>query len=180
MNYSEIFLLAVALSIDACLVSFAYGTNTKLNKIKNSLKLAVTTGLFQGFMPVIGYIFADKIKTFISPYSKYIVFMIFMYLGVTFILSSLKKESVKNKPNLGFNTLMVIGIATSIDAFSAGITLLLTNSPIILSILLIGVVTFIDSLFGFWSAYSLKQFNKKGFEISGGVIMIFLAVKALF
>ncbi len=178
MNYTDIFLLAVALSVDACIVSFSYGLCITTKKRLSSFLLAITTGIFQAVMPILGYLFADVIKTFIEPYSKWIVFLIFMYLGVTFIIESMKNEPAK-KLCVTVPALFLVGVATSIDAFSAGITLLLTGSPLLSSVLLIGLITFIDSLIGFWSAYGLKLFNKRLFEIAGGVILIFLAVKSL-
>lgn len=178
MSSIEILILAFALSIDACVVSFSYGLCTQSRKRLTALALAVTTGFFQAFMPVIGYFFTNSIKNFIQPYAKWIVFIIFAYLGITFI-----KEAFKNEENkalcVDFKTLMLIGIATSIDAFSAGITLSLTDSPLIFSIIAIGAVTFANSFFGFAGGFCLKRFNSKALEITGGVLLIALAAKSL-
>lgn len=178
MSHIEILILAFALSIDACVVSFSYGLCTQNNKRFTALALAVTTGFFQAFMPILGYYFTNAIKTFIQPYAKWIVFIIFMYLGITFI-----KEAFKNEENkalcVDFKTLMFIGIATSIDAFSAGITLSLTESPLIFSIVAIGVITFINSIFGFAGGFCLKRFGSKALEILGGALLIFLAINSL-
>jgi len=179
MSYSEILLLAIALSIDACVVSFSYGLCIECRKRVSSLAIASTTGFFQALMPVAGYFFADMVKVFIEPYSKFIVFIIFMYLGITFILDGLK-NNVPKKLCVSLKSLFLIGIATSIDAFSAGISISLTNTPIKLSALTIGFVTFINSILGYWAGYSLKIFKTKYLEITGGLILIFLAVKNLF
>ena len=77
MTYLEIFLLALALSVDACVVSFSYGISFDKNRLKNSLLLALFTGIFQGLMPCIGYYLATFIRSSITPYAKYIVFTIF-------------------------------------------------------------------------------------------------------
>lgn len=178
MSNIEILILAFALSIDACVVSFSYGLCTGVRKRLTALALAVTTGVFQALMPVIGFYFTNAIKNFIQPYAKWIVFVIFIYLGITFI-----KEAFCGNENkelcVDLKTLLLIGIATSIDAFSAGITLSLTNSPIIFSAIMIGVITFANSIFGFSSGYCLKHFNSKALEILGGVLLIALAVKSL-
>ncbi|MCM1264979.1 MAG: manganese efflux pump [Candidatus Gastranaerophilales bacterium] len=176
MSYSEIILLALALSIDACVVSFSYGLCTERRKRLTSLALAITTGFFQAFMPVIAYFFTDMVKNFIQPYSKYIVFIIFMYLGITFIKESFQKDNDK-KLCVSIKTLLLIGIATSIDAFSAGISLSLTNTPILFSASAIGIITFANSLFGYWSGCYLKIFNPQILEIIGGLTLIGLAVK---
>ncbi len=179
MNFSELILLAFALSIDACVVAFSYGLCIENKKKLSSLALATSTGFFQAFMPVIGYFFTDLVKTFIEPYSRFIVFIIFAYLGYTFIKEGLTKEKPK-KLCVSLKALFLIGIATSIDAFSAGISLSLTNTSIKLSALLIGVITFINTLIGYWSGYGLKVFNPKYLQILGGLILIGLAIKNLF
>lgn len=89
MSYISIILLAIALSIDACVVSFSYGLAFTENRFKNAIRLAACTGLFQGLMPVIGYYLTGFVKSFIEPYAGFIVFAIFTYLGV-------KKKRKKN------------------------------------------------------------------------------------
>ena len=81
---------------------------------------------------------------------------------------------------VSLKALFLIGIATSIDAFSAGISLSLTNTSIKLSALLIGAITFINTLIGYWSGYGLKVFNPKYLQILVGLILIGLAIKNLF
>ena len=179
MNCTEIFLLAVALSIDAFIVSFSYGLCIEYRKRLSSAALAVTTGAFQALMPVLGFHLANAVKIYILPYSKFIVFIIFMYLGLTFI----KEASKDNQPKrlcVSLKSLLLIGIATSIDAFSAGISLFLTNSPLMFSVLTIGFVTFAGSIIGYWCGYGLKVFKTKYLEILGGVILVSLAIKNLF
>jgi putative Mn2+ efflux pump MntP len=178
MSNIEILILAFALSIDACVVSFSYGLCSYTKKRLIGLSLAITTGFFQMLMPVIGFFFTNIIKTYIQPYAKWIVFIIFAYLGMTFIKESFK-EDVAKKPCLHLTTLFCIGIATSIDAFSAGITISLTNTPLIFSIIAIGFVTFLNSIFGFISGYLLKHFNSQALEIISGVLLIALAIKSI-
>lgn len=177
MSYFEIILLAFALSIDACVVSFTYGLCFNTQRLKNALLLALFTGLFQALMPIFGYYLTELIKNFIAPYSSLIVFIIFMYLGLKFIVEAFQE---KKKPLcIGLLCLLFIGIATSIDAFSAGISLSLYGNRIFKPALLIGVVTFINSLIGFWLGGSLKNMPSKILEIMGGSILILLAIKAI-
>ena len=178
MSNIELLILAFALSVDACVVSFSYGLTTDKSKRVTAFALAFTTGVFQAIMPVLGYEFTNLIKVFILPYSKWIVFIIFAYLGFTIIKEAFNKEN-EEKAILTLRTLILIGIATSIDAFSAGITLSLTNTPLLLSAVTIGIVTFINSFLGFSSGFCLKKFNSKGMEILGGVLLIALAIKSL-
>lgn len=178
MNWFDVLLLAFALSIDACVVSFSYGIKGCCkNILKSSLLLAIFTGLFQGLMPLLGGICTDCVRYYIEPYAKWIIFIIFLYLGINFIKESFGgKEDVKD---LTYPTLFLIAIATSIDAFSAGISLSLKLNSIILPVILIGLVTFINSLIGFFSGKTFKQFNPKCLEILGGLILIALAIKVV-
>lgn len=178
MNCFEIIILAFALSIDACVVSFSYGLCTEEQHRHNALALATTTGFFQGFMPVLGFLFTDLIRTFIEPYSKWIVFLIFMYLGITFIKEFFQQDRPQ-KICINPQTLFMIGIATSIDAFSAGFSLSLTSSPMKFSVISIGIVTFINSLIGYYTGNKLKIFKPYILEIIGGVILIILALRAI-
>ena len=178
MTYLEIFLLALALSVDACVVSFTYGLSFKEERIKNALLLACFTGIFQGVMPAIGYYLTNFVKTMIAPYASLIVFTIFIFLGIKFIKEAFDKN--KNKPCcISITCLLLIGIATSIDAFSAGISLALYGNLIFKPALLIIIITFINSLLGFSLGGILKNFPSKWLEIIAGMVLIGLGIKAI-
>lgn len=179
MSYLSIFILALALSIDACVVSFSYGLKFNENKIKNALKLSLFTGFFQGLMPVIGYFLTNFVKTYIEPYADIIVFLIFTYLGIKFIKEANEKKT-DSTFSIDFKTLLLIGIATSIDAFSAGISLSLYGNKILKPAILIGLVTFINSNSGYFIGNKLKRFPAKFLEIFAGILLIVLGIKALF
>ena len=178
MSYIEIFLLAFALSIDACVVSFSYGLVYEKERYKNSFMLAFVTGFFQFLMPIVAYHLTFFVKSYINPYSGLIVFLIFTFLGIKFI-----KEAFVGRPNLSdcidFKCLILLGIATSIDAFSAGISLSLFGNRILKPALLIGLVTFINSLVGFWIGGKLRNIPTRALEITAGLLLISLGVKAL-
>ena len=177
MSYVEIILLAVALSIDVLIVSFSYGLCIEKRRRISALILASTTGLFHAFMPVLGHFFTSIIRTYIQPYSDWVVFLIFVYLGSTFIIEAIKEETPK-KLCLNLKSLILIGIATSIDVFSAGISLSLTSSPMKFAVITLGVITFINSLIGFSLGYKMKVFKSRWLEMLGGVILICLAIKS--
>lgn len=179
MNYVDIVLLAFALSIDVLIVSFSYGLCIEKNRRYSALLLAATTGIFHATMPILGHLFTDLIRGYIQPYSKWIVFVIFMYLGITFIIESLRGEAHKHTC-IDVKSLFLIGIATSIDVFSAGISLSLTLSPMKFAIITIGIITFINSLAGYVLGYKLKIFKSNYLEIFGGIILLGLAIKTLF
>jgi len=181
MTYLDIFVLAIALSIDACVVSFSNGLIFTHNTRKNSLILAFSVGFFQFLMPIIGGSLAGSVSKYVEPYDHWIVFIIFVLLGLNFIREAFKKEEEKEKLvcYLCLKYILLVSVATSIDALAAGATLAFSGTAILLPAIIIGVVTFINSLLGFWSGYFFKKFPTKNLEISGGLILMLLAFKVL-
>lgn len=178
MSLVEIFLLAIALGIDCCVVSFSQGLIFKSQRVKNSLFLALTMGIFQGLMPCIGYTGADVIHKYVDTFSDLIVFTIFLILGIKFIAEAFQPKE-DEICCIGFKCLMGMGIATSIDALVAGGSLNFSRTPLVEPAMIIGAASFIMSLAGFWSGNLIKNFPSKYLEISGGIILILLAIKAV-
>ena len=179
MSLITIILLAVALSIDACVVSFAHGLVLPDKRVRNSLMLALFTGVAQGIMPTIGYFSTQIVYKYVAPASKWLVFAIFLYLGIKFIQEAFEKD--KEIPLcLSLQCLFMIAIATSIDALAAGVSISLTKTPILFPACLIACTTFMFALFGYWSGCCLKKFSTKYLEIFAGLVLIALALKSLF
>lgn len=132
MNLIDLILLAIALGIDCLVVSFSQGLIFNTNRLKSSLQLALVMGVFQGGMPLIGYVGTDYMYKFVLPYSKWIVFGIFLVLGLKFILESFqtKKEEIQC---IGLKCLIGLGVATSIDALVSGSTLRLTETNLLVA-----------------------------------------------
>jgi putative Mn2+ efflux pump MntP len=144
--------------------------------------LASFTGIFQGLMPVISYFMTNFVRVYIQPYSDLIVFLIFSYLGFKFIIEAYQKTGIEKQDNLciDIKCLFLIGIATSIDAFSAGITLSLYGNHILKPAFLIAIITFINSNVGFFAGGKLKHLPAKNLEIFAGILLLILAAKAIF
>jgi len=182
MTYLDIFVLAIALSIDACVVSFSNGLIFTHNKKKNSIILAFSVGFFQFIMPLIGANLAGLINKYVEPYAPWIVFAIFVILGLNFIKEAFNKDDDEKEKlvcYLCFKYILLVSVATSIDALAAGASLAFSGTAVLLPAIIIGVVTFVNSLLGFWSGYFFKKFPTKNLEISGGLILILLAFKVL-
>lgn len=179
MTLIDIILLAIALGIDCFVVSFSQGLIFKNNRFKNSFNLALVMGFFQGFMPVIGYVGTNSLYKLIVPFSKWIVFGIFLTLGLKFIVDSFAPKE-EQAQCIGWKCLCGLGIATSIDALVSGATIRLTGTSLALSVSLIGLASFLMSISGFWSGNFIKNIPSKYLEITGGVILILLAIKSLF
>lgn len=181
MSIIDILILAIALSIDACVVSFSNGLIFTQNKKANSLMLACSVGFFQFLMPVIGFFLAQSVNKYIEPYDHWIVFGIFILLGVKCIYDAFKTTKEEElKCYLCFKYILLVSIATSIDALGAGVSIAFTGIKIWFPAIVIGVVTFINSLIGYWSGYLFKKFPARNLEITGGIILVLLAFKILF
>lgn len=181
MSYLDIFILAIALSIDACVVSFSNGLIFTHNQKKNSLILAFSVGFFQFLMPLIGGSFTGLVSKYVEPYSAWLVFAIFTILGLKFIKDAFKeKTQEKLICYFCFSYILTVSLATSIDALAAGVSMALFGIKILIPAIIIGIVTFINSLLGFWAGNFFKKFPTKNLEISGGIILILLAFKVLF
>lgn len=180
MSAIEIILLAIALGVDCCVVSFSQGLVVKEEKELNSLKFAFTMGLFQALMPAIGYLFAFLISSLVSNYTHLLIFAIFLILGINCIIESFVEETEEKNNCIDAKCLLLLGVATSIDALGAGASLSFSETTLALPALVIGAVSFVMSLSGFWFSEFFKNFPSKFMEVTGGLILIALAVKALF
>lgn len=178
LSLIEIIALAVAMGIDCMVVSFSQGLVLNSNRLKNSLALALTMGLCQGIMPCFGYLGTEMVSRYVAPYSKWLVFAIFMTLGVKFIYEAFQQKDAK-VCCIDFKCLMLMGIATSIDAFASGITLKLTHTPLLLSTVIIGLMSWWMSVKGFWLAVFFQKLPSKFLEITGGTILVIMAIRAI-
>lgn len=179
MNFIDLILLGLALGMDCFVVSFSQGLIFKSEKVKNSFKLALTMGLFQGVMPVIGYIGTNSLYKYVVPYSKWIVFGIFLLLGLKFIVESFQPKE-KEVQCIGLKCLLGLGLATSIDALVSGASIRLTQTSLLISVMIIGIASFLMSIGGFYSGNFIKNIPSKYLEITGGLILVALAIKSLF
>lgn len=180
MSFIEIILLAIALGVDCCVVSFSQGLIINEERELNSLKLAVTMGIFQALMPAIGYLFAFLIFGLVKDFSHLLVFVIFLILGINFITEAFMVDTEEKNSCIDFKCLMMLGLATSIDALGAGASLSFSETSLFGPMIVIGAVSFVMSIFGFWFSAFFQKLPSKVMEICGGVILVGLAVKSLF
>ncbi len=175
----EVLLLAVALSMDAFAVSIGLGVKQKVN-IKNlALKAGVFFGIFQALMPLIGYLGGVGLKEYIGGYDSIIAFVLLLLIGAKMIYEALG-ENVEDEISLISNkVLLTLAVATSIDAMAAGFTLHLFDLDPVLSLFIIGLTTFIISIFGVYVGSKGGEKYESKAEILGGVILILIGIKVL-
>ena len=182
MGLGELALLAVGLSMDAFAVSVCKGLAMKHATLKSELTCGVWFGGFQGLMPLIGYflgtLFAEAIQTF----DHWIAFILLGFIGANMIKEALSKEEEKDEENnsFAFKTMLVLAVATSIDAMTVGIMFgLLPGVNIVWAVSFIGITTFIFSAAGLkvGNVFGLKYKSKA--EFAGGLILILMGIKIL-
>ncbi len=178
-SYIQIFIIAVSLAMDALSVSIAGGLKSQTARTKNALKVAAFFGGFQALMPLIGWLVGELLAGFVSQYAHWIAFLLLTILGIKMIKESFENESGLTNNILDNKTLTLLAIATSIDALIVGITLSLLQTPIIISVTIIGLVTFILCFLGFQFGTLLGEKFGKRVEIFGGIVLIHIGFKIL-
>lgn len=180
MSFIEILLVAIGLAADAFAVSVSVGSSGIVSDKRSSIRLSFHLGLFQFLMPIIGWYAGSKFSFFIKEFDHWIAFFILFYIGAKMIIEGRKGEEEKIQKNLTKGMSMVIvSIATSIDALAMGLSLAFLNITIFYPSVVIGIVTFILAVIGFEAGAKLKGHFGKGVEIFGGVVLIGVGVKIL-
>lgn len=180
MSIFELFLLAVGLSMDAFAVSVCKGLSVKTLKPKHALLAGLYFGGFQALMPVIGYFAGSYFADIISSYDHWIVFLLLLLIGGNMIKEALDKEEENLNDSFDFKTMLLLAIATSIDALAVGVSFAFLKVNIVYAAAFIGVITFILSAVGikigniFGTRYRAKA------ELAGGIILILIGLKVLF
>lgn len=178
MSLPEILLIAVGLAMDALAVSLGVGTTPFANSARPRFRLAWHFGLFQALMPVLGWLVGSTVARFIAPVDHWIALGLLAFVGLRMIRSGLSAdvESHQTDPSRG-GTLVMLAVATSIDAFAVGLSLAMLRVPIVYPALVIGVVTGGLSLIGLLLGNRLgKKFGKR-MEIVGGIILIAIGIR---
>ncbi len=182
MIYIEIFLIAIVLSLDAFAVSVCKGLQITKQNITSAVVVGLYFGAFQALMPFLGFYLGESLEGFMDVYSSYISFIILVLLGINMLREALKDiEDDENSSNpLGFTTMLIAAIATSIDAFAVGIVFKYNyTTSIFLVISIIGCTTFLISVLGVRLGYLFTRTFRKKATIIGGLILISLGFKFL-
>jgi len=180
MNIISIIFIAFGLAMDAFAVSITSGITIKSLKINNALKIAAFFGLFQAIMPIIGWLAGLSFREIISDVDHWIAFGLLFLIGCKMIYESSKMEVDNNKINpLNLYVLLMLSIATSIDALAIGLTLSFLNVSIILPSIIIGTITFLLSVIGVYFGNKFGHYFERKIEMVGGFILIGIGIKIL-
>jgi putative Mn2+ efflux pump MntP len=179
MSLLEIILIAVGLAMDAFAVSVGAGTLASMKDFRSTVRLAFHFGLFQFLMPVAGWFLGSSIQDYVESVDHWIAFVLLSYIGIKMIYESFRKEeSQKENPSKG-RTLIILSVATSIDALIVGFTLAMLDVNIWYPSIMIGVITAGLSFLGIWIGKKLGMKLGKVMEVVGGLILIAMGLKIL-
>lgn len=178
MGIVELFVLAVGLSMDAFAVSICKGLSLGKIEVKHMCIAGAWFGGFQALMPLIGYFLGSFFADMITHYAHYIAFALLLFLGGKMVKEAFGKEE-KLDSSMALGSMLLLAVATSIDALAVGVTFAFLKVSIIPAVSFIGIVTFIFSAVGvkIGSLFGMKYKSKA--EICGGVILILVGIKIL-
>ena len=177
MGFWELFILAVGLSMDAFAVSVCKGLSLRKIKAKHMCLAGIWFGGFQALMPLVGYFLGSFFADVITKYSHWIAFALLAFLGAKMIKESFESEELDD--NMGWKTMLVLAVATSIDASAVGVTFAFLDVNILFAVIVIGVTTFAFSAAGVKIGSVFGEKYKSKAEIAGGIILILIGLKIL-
>lgn len=174
-----ILLVAIGLAMDSFSVSITRGFySSKAILPIEALKTGFFFGLFQAVMPLIGWVVGLSVIDFISGFDHWIAFGLLSLIGVRMIYESVSKESKQLVSSSGIKVLLLLSIATSIDALAVGLSLSFLETSIITPIIMIGIITFSLSFLGVFMGKKFGNYFEK-IGILGGIILIVIAMRIL-
>ena len=181
MTFFELFLIGIGLSMDAFAVSICKGLSMQKIDKKYTLCIGLFFGGFQALMPLTGYLLGSQFSGYIERFDHWIAFVLLALIGFNMIKESREEEEEEEKPYTGvnFKELLILAVATSIDALAVGVTFAFLQVEIVPAIIIIGSVTFVISAAGVFIGNIFGSKYKSRAELAGGIILILLGIKIL-
>ena len=178
MGIISILLIAVGLAMDSLAVSISGGIVMRPFCMRQSLRLALTMGIFQGGMTLLGWLMGVSFSSYITAFDHWIAFILLGFLGGKMIYESFGEEETTIS-SFSTKTLLTLGVATSIDALAVGVSMAFLRTSIYFPAFIIGFVTLALSLIGVISGYRFGKIKGINVELFGGIILIAIGVKIL-
>ena len=178
MSIWDLFILAVGLSMDAFAVSVCKGLSLGKIKPKHMCIAGAWFGGFQALMPLIGYFLGSFFAEMIEKYDHWVAFVLLAIIGGNMIKESFDKDE-KVDSSMDVKSMLLLAIATSIDALAVGVTFAFLQVQIVPAVSFIGVITFIFSAVGvkIGSLFGTKYKSKA--ELFGGIVLVLIGIKIL-
>lgn len=172
-------LIAVGLAMDSFSVSIANGLTRNNVPVTHALKIGVFFGFFQAIMPVIGWLAGANILEIIAGVDHWVAFGLLSFIGCRMIYESIQKDAKKVLGSLSLSVLLILSLATSIDALAVGLSLSFLQVSIVAPAIATGIITFSLSFVGMYLGSRFGRFLKNKIEVLGGVILIIIGINIL-
>ncbi len=178
MNILELFIIAVGLSMDAFAVSICKGLSVQKLKPKHMLLVGVYFGGFQALMPLLGYLLGKQFEWLITSVDHWIAFGLLVLIGANMIKESFDKSDEVND-SFSVKSMLLLAVATSIDALAVGVTFAFLDVQIVPAIAIIGTTTFVLSVIGIKVGNVFGAKFKSKAELAGGIVLVLMGIKIL-
>ncbi|CAM4165338.1 manganese efflux pump MntP family protein [Pseudoalteromonas byunsanensis] len=175
----EVMVLAIALSMDAFAVSIGLGAKETKHTSMLAFKSASYFGIFQAVMPLAGYLGGKGVLGWVQSYAHWIAFVLLLLIGAKMLYEAISEGIEEDITQITHRVMLMLAIATSIDAMAAGFTLTLLQVEPFIACALIGITTFIFSWIGVVVGKHSGTWLESKAECFGGVILILMAFKIL-
>ena len=180
MSTITVILIALGLAMDALAVSIASGAISRNLKIQQALRIALSFGLFQAFMPLIGWLAGRGLQDYIRGLDHWIAFSLLPLIGVKMIYESFSLDTQEKENNpLNLYVLLMLSLATSIDALAVGVSFALLKILIATAVIIIGAITFLVCFAGIYVGNRFGHLFENKIEIAGGMVLIGMGIKIL-
>ncbi len=179
MDIFTILIISFGLAMDAFAVSITNGFVLKKIGFKEIFSISLTFGIFQGIMPIVGWIVGLSFKEYIQSYDHWIALALLSFIGIKMIYESKQIDKIESQDAYcsTLSGLIVMAIATSIDALAVGVSFSCLNVSIYTPAIIIGIITFILCFLGVFIGKKLGHLFENKLELIGGIILIIIGIK---
>lgn len=179
MGILEILLISVGLAMDSFAVAVCKGLSMKKMNWKKAAIIGLYFGGFQALMPLIGFLLGVTFQDLVTAIDHWIAFALLGFIGGNMIKEAFYKDSENCNDNIDFKTMVVLAVATSIDALAVGITFAFLKVNIVIALLMIGIIAFLLSVIGVKIGNKFGDKYEKKAELAGGIILVLMGLKIL-
>ena len=179
MGGLEILLISIGLAMDAFAVSICKGLSLKTMSWKKAIIVGLYFGFFQALMPLIGYFLGATFESVVTKVDHWIAFILLGIIGINMLKEAFGNDEENQNDKVDFKTMIILAIATSIDALAVGITFAFLKVNMVIATIMIGIVTFAICVIGVKIGNKFGDKYERKAEVVGGLILIFIGIKIL-
>ncbi len=179
MDAATILLIALGLAMDAFAVSIAHGMAIRNRRVATGLAMAASFGAFQALMPVLGWLASLSFIELIAGFDHWLAFGLLAFIGGRMSYTAKANPKGEKEMKLTASVLLILSVATSIDALAVGLSFSLLRVSIAIPVIAIGVVTFLLSFAGFSFGNRLGQLFESKVRVVGGIVLVAIGIKIL-